>query len=206
VWHPWPGILTTDTSGNVIAAMTRYEGNAIEVFTGGPFGSSTPIRVIAGPQTGLGTTPDNVAVTYSAFTGRLYVGVSAGSAGANTHISVFAGDASGDARPIRTIAGPSTGLADGVITGIADSQIDGAIYAMVKNAQFGAPGYIAVFDRFASGDAAPLRTFTDVDSSFFDAQGIALGQADLSPLRPTLLRPHSLRSTPRRTLPPSRAR
>jgi hypothetical protein len=77
---------------------------------------------------------------------------------------------------------------------------------MVKNAPFGHPGYIAVFDRFASGDAALLRTFTDVDSSFIDAQSIALGQADLSPLRPTLLRPHALRSTPRRTLPPRRAR
>jgi hypothetical protein len=188
VWHPWPGILTTDTSGNVIAAITRLQGNAIEVFA-----SSTPSRVIAGPQTGLGATPDQVVVTYSPYTGQLYVGVSAGAA---THISVFAGDANGDARPVRTIAGPSTNLPGGVITGIAVSQVDGAIYAMVKIAQFAAPGYVMVYDRFASGDAAPVRAFTDADTWFADAQGIAIGRVGVSPLR----------SSRRRSIPRRQAR
>ncbi|GIH34324.1 hypothetical protein [Microbispora amethystogenes] len=173
-FHPWPGVLTTDTSGHVIAAVARSNGNAVEFFAGGPSGSATPVRVIAGPHTGLGScssTCDQIAVAYSAFTGRLYVAVSQGQ---QTRINVYAGNASGDAAPVRVISGPATGLAGKVITGIAGSQVDGTIYVLTKAAAFNSPGSILAFDRLAGGNTPPRRTFTDSGTGLLDGLGIAV--------------------------------
>ena len=173
---PWPDILTSDNAGHVIVAAAGGTANSIAVFNAGPTGSNTPVRVITGPHTGLGSCAgfgncDHVSITYSPFTGRIYAAVSGLGP---THISVFAGNAGGDATPVRTIAGPATGLSGQVVTGIADSQVDGSIYAMVKSTQFGGSGAIKVFDRLASGNVAPLRSFTDATTGFADAQGIAI--------------------------------
>jgi hypothetical protein len=175
-FSPWPDTVTVGPGAQVIAAVPRSTGNALEIFTGGSGGGSAPTRVISGPHTGLGACStydlcDRVSVTYSPFTGRIYAAVSQG---AQTHISVFAGDASGDATPVRTIAGGATGLAGKVITGVAGSQVDGTIYVMLKPTQFSGPAVVAAFDRLASGNAAPRRTFTDSTSSFQSAQGIAI--------------------------------
>jgi hypothetical protein len=159
----------------VIAAVVRSSGNAIEFFTAGPSGGTAPVRVIAGPHTGLGscaaTTCDQLAVTYSPFTGRLYVAVSQGT---QTHINVYAGTASGDAAPVGVISGTATGLSGRVVTGIADSQRDGSIYTLAKPMQFSSPGTVLVFDRLANGNVAPLRSFTDAGTGLRDALGIAI--------------------------------
>ena len=164
-----------DASNDLIVATVRTTGNAIEVYQGGTNGSNSPIRTISGAQTGLGSDVAgccHLSVTFSPYTGRIYVAVSAGT---STHISVFAGTANGDVSPIRTIQGPATGLAGNVITGIADSQITGNIYVMVKPSQFSGPAHIAEFGRYANNNTAPIRTFTDRSTGFADAAGIALG-------------------------------
>ena len=170
-FNPWPDLLSVDSANEVLAAVGRSQGNAIEVFAGGASGGASPVRVISGPDTGLdscGGTTCKLSITFSPLTGRIYAAISAG---ATTRISVFAGNANGDARPVRTIEGPATGLAGMVITGIADSQLDGTIYAMVKTSQFGT-GQINVYGRLANGNAAPLRSFTDSASGFANAAGI----------------------------------
>jgi len=170
---PWPSILTVDNRNEALVAVTGPQGNSIEVFSGGTGGSATPVRVISGPDTGLGACAspcDELSIFFSPFTGRIYAAVSAG---ATAHISVFAADASGDTLPVRTIEGPATGLAGNVITGITDSQTDGTIYAMVKTSQFGA-GHVNAYARLAQGNAAPLTSFTDLSSAFADAAGIAV--------------------------------
>jgi hypothetical protein len=169
---PWPSLLSVDSKNELLVAVPGAHGFAIEVFAGGARGGPRPVRVISGPRTGLDscTTVCQMSVTFSPFTGRIYAAVSAG---ATTHISVFAGNASGDARPVRTIEGPATGLAGMVITGIADSQRTGTIYAMAKTSQFGT-GRICAFARLASGNVAPLRTFTDRATGFANAEGIAI--------------------------------
>jgi hypothetical protein len=175
-FDPWPDVLSVDASANLRVATTRSDGNAVETYAGGAHGAASPISLLQGPETGLGAcgfeSCDQLATTFSPHTGRLYVAVSGGSTSA--HVSVFTSGASGDAKPIRTIEGSATGLAGKVITGIADSQLTGDVYVMVKSAQFFAPGQIEVFGRYANGDVAPLRTFTDRRNSFVDAQGIAL--------------------------------
>lgn len=163
---PWPDGLTVGANNEIIVALQQ---GAIQTFTGGPTGSASPLRTITGAHTGLAG--DHLSVTFSPLTGRIYAAVSAGSI---THISVFPRTANGDITPIRTIQGPDTGLAGKVITGIADSQVDGSIYVMVKPAQFSGPAQIEVFDRLANGDAKPLRTFTDPSTTFTDAAGIAI--------------------------------
>jgi hypothetical protein len=173
-FHPWPGILTTDTSGHVIAAVVRSTGNAIEFFSAGPSGGTAPVRVIAGPHTGLGSCAaacDQLAVTYSPFTGRLYVAVSQGT---QTHINVYADTASGDAAPVAVISGTATGLSGHAVTGIADSQRDGSIYALAKPTRSGDPATVLVFDRLANGNVAPLRSFTDAGTGLRDGLGIAI--------------------------------
>jgi hypothetical protein len=173
-FNPWPSILAVNTKNQVLVAVARPQGNAIEIFAGGAKGSTKPVRVIAGPKTDLGSCSaqcDEVSIAFSPLTGRIYAAVSGGAE--KTHISVFAGNAKGDARPVRTIEGRATGLTGRVITGIADSQRDGTIYVMVKSSQFG-QGKISAYDRTASGDAAPMWSFTDRKSGFADGAGIAI--------------------------------
>ncbi len=175
-FDPWASTLSVDKQGEVVVAVTRTSGNAIEVFQGGATGSSQPLRVIAGPDTDLGTcasyqTCEHVSVASSPSTGRIYVAVSTPS---TTHISVFAPDANGNAMPRRTIEGSATSLTGNVVTGIAESQKTGDVFVMVKATQFGGPAAVEVFGPHASGNAAPLRRFTDRSSGFKDGEGIAV--------------------------------
>ncbi len=174
VWYPWPSLLAVDSRSDVLAAIVRSQGNAVEVFAGGRSRNNSPIRVIAGPKTQLGScssTCENFALTFSRYTGNIYVGVSSG---ARTRINMFAQNARENAAPIRTIEGANTGLQNSTITGIAVSECTGEIYAMVKGSQFGSPGKIVVFGRDARGNARPERSFVDFKTRFADANGIAL--------------------------------
>jgi hypothetical protein len=180
-FRPWPGTLAMGPSRQLVTPVLGSDGNAIHFFAGGPGsatpGASTPVRVISGPHTGLGSCSDpcdQIAVTYSPYTGRLYVAVSQGQ---STHINVYDGNASGDATPVRVISGPATGLAGQVVTGIADSQVDGSIYVLAKPSAFEASsGTVLVFDRMASGNVAPRRSFTDASTGLRDGMGIALSR------------------------------
>lgn len=182
-FNPWPQQLAADNN-QVLAAAARFDpvtflpDNAIEVFVGGTNGGASPVRVISGPDTGLNCSTCKISITSSPLTGRIYAAVS-DLADADTRILVFAGDASGDARPMQTIEGAATGLAGLAITGIAVSPCDGTIYAMAKSSStLGDPllstGRIDAFARWANGDVPPLRSFTDAATGFADAAGIAI--------------------------------
>jgi hypothetical protein len=176
VWHPWPGILTTDAADHVIAAVVRAQGNAIETFDGGAAGGSSPVHEITGPSTGLGACADPacdmMAIAFSPASQHLWVAVSSGS---QTHVSLFANGADGNAAPLRTIQGPATGLSGEVVTGVGENPQTGELFVLAKDAQFGGAGQIDVYASDAQGDAAPVRSFTDAASSFANAAGIAIG-------------------------------
>jgi len=171
-WNPWPSDLAVDARNEVLAVASRPQGNAIEIFTGGAHGGGTPVRVISGKKTGLGSCGSvcDISIAFSPFTRLIYAAVSAG---AHTRINVFAASAAGNAAPVRVISGPATGLAGKFITGIAVSRCDGTIYAMVhaSSSGFGA-GRIVAYGRVARGNLAPLRSFTDRRTRFTDAQGL----------------------------------
>jgi len=177
-FNPWPDILTVNTNNQVLAAVARPRGNAIEIFNGGSHSSRRPVRVISGSRTDLGSCPaplsrcDEVSITFSPLTGLIYAAVSSGTR--RTHISVFAGNASGNARPLRTIEGPATRLDRKVITGIAVSRRNGVIYVMAKTGSDFGKGSVVAYGRRAHGNAAPLRMFTDRTSHFADGLGLAI--------------------------------
>ena len=175
-WNPWPSDLAIGRNNELLATVARPHGNGIEVYAGGAHGSGKPLRVISGPATGLGSCSasacDQVVIAFSPLTGEIYAGVTAGT---QTRISVFAGNAAGDAKPLRTIEGPATGLAGTSITGITSSQCDGTIYAMVHSSASGfGPGHIDAYGRAARDNSRPVRTFTDSGSSFKNAQGLTI--------------------------------
>ena len=174
-FQPWPDILSTDDHGDFLFASARGFGNAVEVFQGGASGSPTPLRVIAGPRTDLGSCSsgacDNVAVAFSQQTDQIVVAVSSPS---GSRLCTFGEDARGDVRPRAVISGTSTGLTGRVVTGIAASPSTGEIYAMVRTSQFGGRGRVEVFGSGATGNAAPVRSFTDAGSDFDAALGIAV--------------------------------
>jgi len=177
-FNPWASVAAVDAKNEVLVAVARPRGNAIEVFAGGAHGGQRPVRVITGSRTGLGSCPgtpspcDEVSIAFSALTGRIYAAVSDGPHRA--HISVFAGNATGNAPPVRTIEGRATGLSGKVIVGMAVSPRDGTIYAMVKTSSDFGPGRIYAYRRYAHGNAAPLRSFTDRTSAFANSLGLAI--------------------------------
>jgi hypothetical protein len=175
-FSPWPSLLAVDNQNDLIVALNGSTSNAIEVFQGGPNGSSTPLRTIAGSLTGLGSCSgvspcDHVAVAYSSLTGQIYAAVSTATGG---HISVFSGNATGNARPLRTISGSQTGLNGNVVTGIAISQHTGDLFVLAKASQFATPASVEVFGPTASGNVAPVSSFTDASTGLVDGEGIAL--------------------------------
>ena len=187
-WNPWPSDLATDSKNELLVTEVGPApvGNSIEVFAGGAHGSDTPLRVIEGPATGLGSCNppfsacDQLAMAFSARTGDIYVGVTEGR---RTHISVFAGNARGNIRPLRPIEGPAAGLAGTSITGITSSQCDGTIYAVIHRDPTGTgfgPGRIDAFGRAARGDARPLRVFTDRNSRLSHAEGLTITRCGTS--------------------------
>jgi hypothetical protein len=174
-YNTWPSVLATDRSGDVLASVLRSGGNAVEVYQGGPTGSADPLRTISGPKTGLGTctgfsTCTDVSITTA---GNLIYALVSSAAG--VHLSVFPLDGSGDVAPLRTIQGSQTGFPDRVGTGLAVSRANGLVYVLVKKAQFSGPGEIEVFAAGASGNTAPIRTFTDAHTHLVDGESIALG-------------------------------
>jgi hypothetical protein len=182
-WNPWPSDLAVDSHNELLAAVIGPQGNGIKVYTGGAHGSNKPVRVISGPATGLGSCGsvsacDQLVIAFSPFTGAIYAAVTDGP---HTRISVFAGNATGNVKPLRTIEGPATGLAGTSITGITSSQCDGTIYAMVHASSSGfGPGHIDAYTQTAHGNARPLRVFTDRHSNFTDARGLTITKCEAS--------------------------
>jgi hypothetical protein len=118
-------------------------GPSITVYSLAASGNTAPLRILAGPSTGLqgpvglalDLTHDEILVT---------------SASAKA-ISVYSRTASGDSPPLRTIVGAATTLNAPV--GLAVDPTNDEI--VVANSQAAS---IVVFSRTASGNVAPLRT------------------------------------------------
>jgi hypothetical protein len=173
--NEWPSSMVIDSSGEIVAAIGRGNGNAIEVFAGGPKGSAVPRRVISGSSTGLGSCAGGASCSFDAITwakGLDYVAVTAP---AGVRLEVFAGSSHGNVRPLRMVSGSRTGFAGRIGTGIAVDPATGLIYVLIKKAQFFSSGIVEVFAATASGNVAPIRTFTDSHTNFAEGQGLAIG-------------------------------
>jgi DNA-binding beta-propeller fold protein YncE len=120
-------------------AVANYWSKSVAVFARTASGNVPPLRTIAGASTGLGdvsgialdTVNNEIAVTNSSVTSGV--------------INVFPRTASGNAPPLRTIAGaPMGGGPHGIVVDTVNNEIDVTSYDSIR-----------VFPRTASGNAPP---------------------------------------------------
>ena len=123
------------------------------MFTRPQLSSTTPIRIIAGANTGLHD-PLGFKLAYSKLSGRLYAGV-------GNEVFVFDVHADGDTAPLRTISGAATGLRT-FMRGLAANPVTGEIFVLTSGTTDTLPegSGITVYPRLANGNTAPIRTIT----------------------------------------------
>jgi sugar lactone lactonase YvrE len=151
-------------TGPLSGGMVLYAANAgavpaILVYAAGANGDVAPIRAIAGANTAL---KNAVGIARDA-DGNLYVTNSPDGNQDGGTVTVYAPDASGNALPVRTIAGESTGLyhPEGIALDTAGNVYVASTYG------------VTVYPPGASGNAAPIRTI----GTSLRIQGIALDTA-----------------------------
>jgi sugar lactone lactonase YvrE len=158
--------VTVDGSGDAYVAditnSARFPGGHIAVFRAGSRGNVRPARQIFGAAAGL-RSPTGVALGP---TGELYVADSCQGYTCAGDVRVFAPNAGGDVAPIRTIAGPATGLS--TPEGVA---LDSAGNLYVAN--MGA-NTITVYAAAGLGDVAPIRTIAGANTRLDQPAGLAI--------------------------------
>jgi sugar lactone lactonase YvrE len=143
-----PEGIALDIHGKVY--VTNAFGNSVVVFGASATGNAAPIDTIAGPNTGLDS-PTGIALDPG---GRLYVANYGTGAANNSSVTVFASGAHGNATPIATIKGDSTGLDQPVGIGLDAA---GRIY-VASSANNSHQYRITVYAHTANGNVAPLAT------------------------------------------------
>lgn len=138
--------LAVDAAGSLYVA--NHCANSIAIFAPGANGDVAPRDIIVGSNTGL-SSPSGVVLDAS---GRIYVANQGDFAGSGQRIEVFASGASGNATPLRSIAGDNTGLVSPA--GIA---LDAAGNVYVPNAN-SFPANITIYGPTADGDVPPANT------------------------------------------------
>jgi hypothetical protein len=134
--------VATSTPSALLFATSEF-ANAVLAYPAGASGDATPVRVIAGPHTGLDG-PSGIAHDAA---GTIYVA----NGNANT-ITEYPADANGDVPPLRTIRRTGGGVAYAVA-------LDGAGALYVGNVASGLTpiDLVDVYAPNASGNAAPIR-------------------------------------------------
>jgi sugar lactone lactonase YvrE len=158
--------LAVDAGGSVYVA--DQVNSRILVFGPGANGDVTPARTIEGPGTGL-YRPIGIALDGS---GRLHVvNLGAYTPGTNS-ITVYSAGASGNAAPIATIAGGSTGLYNPL--GIALDAAGNIYVSNFGNTDDGPANFATAVNVFAAGstgNASPIRT---IMGSMSEPEGLAV--------------------------------
>lgn len=138
---------------------------AVALLTSCVDGTSTVPAPNARPQT-------SSVIQHATFCPCLYVtnfgnyGSSAGSS-----VTVYTAGATGNAKPIQTIAGPSTGLQNPIGIAVNGS---GDIYVANFGSGGSGSGYVTVYPSGANGNMAPTRTIAGQNTGLGTLWGIAL--------------------------------
>jgi hypothetical protein len=134
--------------------------SAILAFARTASGDVAPLRVIAGPATGI---TEIHGIAFDPVNDEIFVACA-------TSIRVFAGGANGDVAPLRVVAGPATGLAAGPEGLALDLERDEVAVGV------SADHAIRTFPRAANGDVAPTRSLVGAATGF-----AGVGMIDLVP-------------------------
>ncbi len=155
--------------------VLNFMGDKVVVFSANSNGNAPPARTIEGNDTGIDG-PSSIAFDQQ---GRIYVLNSRDGDGGS--VTVYAPGASGDARPIWTIAGDNIGLR----IGAAGLTVDGGgnIYVSQSYDTESADGRtthvsrIKVFAAGANGNVKPIRTIEGSATRLDNAKGLAVDKA-----------------------------
>lgn len=191
---PWGGNTSSQINNPAGLALNRRRGeiivgdykddsaagypNRILVFSRLADGASAaPLRVIEGPDTGLGG-GSNVRVAVDEDTQTLFaiVGPANGDTSHSASVIAFAADADGDASPLRIISGPfaSLAMASGEYpNGIAVDEETGRLVISIATTNPSARGRIVVHSRNAFGNALPLAVLSGPDTGIASTPGTA---------------------------------
>jgi hypothetical protein len=175
-----PGGIILRPSSDEIAVPDYGQGvggyfGVVLFFSRAVAGNSAPKRTLEGAQTLLGIaafgiafdkTHDEILVLSQDSSQYPYV----------YRISTFAGSASGNTAPLRSISGTNTLLGD--IHAISYDDAAELIYVS-EGGENGMPARILAFARGANGDVAPDRVIVPNGSSFVLPQGITTVYADI---------------------------
>ena len=163
----------------VVGIDALSKAGRIDVFSNPASGSLKLLRSIVGPATGLATASANrtsyyFSVAFSVATdpvsGDIYVYSHDLGAATAPKILQFPVGANGNAAPLRTLSGPRTNLPTGQLGAFAVDVLalddKGNLYVTSPGSGNPNPGLlVSVFDRRASGNATPVRTFWDPTAS-----------------------------------------
>ena len=175
-----PGGVILRPSGDEIAVPDYGTGaggyfGVVLFFSRAVTGNSAPSRILEGPQTLLGInasgisydkTHDEILVLSQDSSQYPYV----------YRISAFAGSASGNTAPLRSISGVNTLLGDVHAISYDDRA---AVLYVSEGGENGIPARVLVFARGANGDVAPDRVIVPNGASFVLPQGIAAAYDEL---------------------------
>ena len=163
----WPWALAVDPVHDEIL-VTNQTGDAVTVYARTADGNVPPLRTISGTLTGI-TYPQGIAVDPGH--GEVFV-TNLRSYGVGSALLYFSRTASGNARPLRSISGTSSGLA--YVGDISFDATNDELVILNQNASTGERS-IDAFSRTAQGDVAPLRS---IGWNSLVPQGVAVDAAN----------------------------
>jgi len=172
--YPTGVALRTASDEMLVPDAGMAPGNApfgvILFFARSASGNAAPSRTIEGPDTKLGTAAYYIA--YDSGHDEIIV-VSEDASGTTPvlRINIFAGSASGNSAPLRSISGTATLLED--IHAISYDPYTESLYVS-QGGENGAVARVLAFTRSANGNVAPTRVLNAGPNSFTAPRGVAV--------------------------------
>jgi DNA-binding beta-propeller fold protein YncE len=112
-----PGALALDLANNELF-VANFFSNTVSVFSRTASGVTPPLRTLGGPATGLDR-PRGLAINFARDELFVVNFANVGDLGTST-VTVFSRAASGNTAPLRTLAGPATGLSNSIGIALGD--------------------------------------------------------------------------------------
>jgi DNA-binding beta-propeller fold protein YncE len=156
-----PKIVVVDTVNNELVVLNAGQPNApsITVYERTASGGVAPIRTLAGSNTGLNAP---LALAVDPVNNELFV-LNFDNASMTASVTVHGRTASGNAVPIRTLAGAATALNPAPGLSFQALAVDTANNELLV-ANGSNNNSVTVYDRTASGNTAPIRALTGLDA------------------------------------------
>jgi DNA-binding beta-propeller fold protein YncE len=148
---------------------------SVMVYSRTASGDTAPLRTLSGAATGLNEPTGVVVDTVN--DELVVVNSQGGRVNGEGSVTVYSRTASGGPPPIRTLAGPATGLnvPSGVVVDIVNDEL---VVANTANRSLTSVSSVAIFSRTASGNTPPIRALTGPATGLDAPQGLVVDTAN----------------------------